>query len=55
MIHSSMMASVAKTEYSSGVKILSDSELLGMFKDCPVALVGPAGQRKFILLGDPNK
>lgn len=34
----------------SGVKIISDAELLALFPDRPVALIGPRGRQKLVFL-----
>lgn len=34
----------------SGVNIISDAELLALFPDRPVALIGPPGQQKLVFL-----
>ena len=39
----------------TGIRVLSDEELLAIFKDRPVALIGPPEARQFVVLDEVRK
>lgn len=53
-IHSqpSEVAPTAPTVPGTNIRLVSDEELLAMFPDRPVALVGPPGNRQFVFLDE---
>jgi hypothetical protein len=51
-ISGELRASAPKFVEGTSIRILSDAELLDLFKDRPVALIGPAGRQRLIMLDE---
>ena len=49
-IHPPAVTSAVPTVPGTNIRVVSDEELLAMFPDRPVALVGPPGNRQFVFL-----
>jgi hypothetical protein len=45
---------VVRTVPGTTIRVLTDEELLAMFPNRPIALIGPADARQFVLLDEPN-
>jgi hypothetical protein len=42
-----------ESDSDTGVRLLTDEQLLAMFPGRPVALIGPAGDQRLVFLDEP--